>query len=52
MKKSHENRDPEDREIFNIADDFLKKINDLNPLEASEEGFSAYDDQIGDLYQH
>ena len=49
MKKSHENRDPEDREIFNIADDFLKKINDLNPLEASEEGFSAYDDQIGDL---
>lgn len=32
-----------------LADDFLVRYCDLNPLLASEEGFSEYDDRIGDL---
>lgn len=35
--------------IKQIADNFTKKLCALNPLLASEEGFSQYDDSIGDL---
>jgi len=32
-----------------LADDFLDRLCDLDPLGASEEGFSQYDGKIGDL---
>ncbi len=32
-----------------LADDFLDRLCDICPLEASEEGFSDFDDRIGDL---
>lgn len=49
MKKSDDKLGQGDREVFKIADDFLEKVNILNPLEASEEGFSDFDSEVGDL---
>lgn len=36
-------------DIKGLADDFLLRFCGINPLLASEEGFSEYDDRIGDL---
>ena len=49
MKISGHQSQSAPRKEFEIADDFLKKFNDLNPLSASEEGFTNYDSHIGDL---
>lgn len=37
------------KDIRGLADDFLVRICELDPLLASEEGFSEFDDRIGDL---
>ncbi len=39
----------ESREVRLLADEFLDQYCEIFPLNASEEGFSKYDDQIGDL---
>ncbi|HMS25139.1 MAG TPA: DUF885 domain-containing protein [Acidimicrobiia bacterium] len=37
------------RDVKALADDFLDRMCEISPLMASEEGFSEYDDRIGDL---
>ncbi|MFN8015637.1 MAG: DUF885 domain-containing protein [Acidimicrobiia bacterium] len=37
------------KKVYDLADDFLIRYCELNPLDASEEGFSQFDDRIGDL---